>query len=168
MKLEFDVIYNAEKNPDARPRLDKLLKADSRYVHGARITCTTNNFREFNVPFSEHDYVALTADDLFAIFNIADGENRELGKNVAVFLGNMSQLFTDDIYRTLWYTYVYDDIVNRAENHDDFMALPKDEFTKAVTVMTSRYIDGSYDCELDYWSNLDILFDDYRRDNLNG
>lgn len=56
----------------------------------------------------------------------------------------------DDIYRYLWHQHVMEDV--EAHSTDMGVTLTKDE----IDLAAERYVyDGDYDCNFDYWSNIE-------------
>lgn len=77
-----------------------------------------------------------------------------IGKELKSQIDTMSYQDQDDIYRYLWHRHVMDDVRCRAE--DNGIDLTEGQIDCAA----SKYVyDGDYDCNLDYWSNIDNVID---------
>lgn len=60
----------------------------------------------------------------------------------------------DDIYRYLWHQHVKEDVESHAIDMD--VELDEDE----IDIVAEWYVyDGDYDCNLDYWANIENLID---------
>lgn len=67
-------------------------------------------------------------------------------------IDNLSYDDQDDIYRYLWSKHVAQDVKNHATNLD--IELDDDE----IDIITEHYCYwGDYDCNLDYWTNIENL-----------
>ena len=63
----------------------------------------------------------------------------------------------DCLYRHLWQDYVKEDIIAHAENMG--VKLTDDEIQTA----TEKYVyEGKYDCNLNYWNNIENLINEVR------
>lgn len=72
-------------------------------------------------------------------------------------INQLDSIEKDVVYRTLWQTYVEQDLEKLAIDRD--VNLSKDDFS----VIASRFVwDGDYDCNLPYWNNLSNLLDEYQ------
>lgn len=67
----------------------------------------------------------------------------------------MSSRIRDDAYREVWCEHVYEDVIARAKDTDT-------ELAEGVAEQCAyRYVyEGDYDCNFDYWTNLDNLIDE--------
>lgn len=74
-------------------------------------------------------------------------------KQAEMFMWLLSQNpeVKDLVYRMIWAEHVARDIMERADELDEKIDLFE------AQEAASRYVDGEYDCNLDYWANIDNL-----------
>ena len=85
-------------------------------------------------------------------------------KKIQNILSTLSDYEKDRLYRSLWYDHVVQDIHSRLEDisdpddsEDRYAPLTEDD----ITHIAYRYVyNGDYDCNLDYWTNLENLIDE--------
>lgn len=64
----------------------------------------------------------------------------------------------DELYRKLWYDYVYDDVRSFLEDYDGNIPETQEGIDNLVDRVTRAYVyDGTYDCNLSYWQNIENL-----------
>ena len=72
-------------------------------------------------------------------------------------IDNLTDTEKDRLYRHLWHDYVKEDIIAHAENMD--VELTDNEIQTAA----ERYVyEGKYDCNLNYWDNIENLINEVR------
>ena len=72
-------------------------------------------------------------------------------------IDNLTDTEKDRLYRHLWQDYVKEDIIAHAENMD--VELTDNEIQTAA----ERYVyEGKYDCNLNYWNNIENLINEVR------
>lgn len=65
----------------------------------------------------------------------------------------------DELYRYLWVNHVREDVRTILEEYD-VPYLSDDDFDAMVDDCANRFVyNGEYDCNTDYWSNLEALID---------
>ena len=65
----------------------------------------------------------------------------------------------DELYRYLWVNHVKVDVRTVLEEYD-VPYLSDDDFETMIDDCANRFVyNGEYDCNTDYWSNLDALID---------
>lgn len=69
-----------------------------------------------------------------------------------VLLNFLSEEQKEHIFRTVWRAYIEEDIVYRLEEKG---MIADTEISKKAAILFVDF--GDYDCELDYWSNIDNL-----------
>ena len=91
------------------------------------------------------------------LLNEAQGQTKtEVMKN---FVDSLDWEARDAIYRHIWSERVREDIENHLENMDE--TLTHDELRTVV----ERYVyQGAYDCNLNYWTNIENLIIEVVRD----
>ena len=91
------------------------------------------------------------------LLNEAQGQTKtEVMKN---FVDSLDWEARDAIYRHIWSERVREDIENHLENMDE--TLTDDELRTVV----ERYVyQGAYDCNLNYWTNIENLIIEVVRD----
>lgn len=72
-------------------------------------------------------------------------------KKVNKLLKTLTEEEKDAIYRNIWFDHVVTDIKERLDDLGE--TLTEDEIHFAA----SEYVDGNYDCNLSYWTNIDNL-----------
>lgn len=85
-------------------------------------------------------------------------------KKIQNILSTLSDYEKDRLYRSLWYDHVVQDIHSRLEDISD-PDDPEDRYAPLtednITHIAYRYVyNGDYDCNLDYWTNLENLIDE--------
>lgn len=66
----------------------------------------------------------------------------------------LSEKLRDEIYRDVWKEHVKEDILTHAEDIDE------DIDDEDAEMLAERYVyEGDYDCNLDYWANIENLID---------
>ncbi len=67
----------------------------------------------------------------------------------------------DQAYRYLWAQHVREDVEARLENNDLVKEMSCSRRDQLVDKVVERYVyEGDYDCNTDYWSNIDALVKD--------
>ena len=69
----------------------------------------------------------------------------------------------DDVYRYLWSQHVREDVESHANDID--ADLTKEEIDKVVEMYVYQ---GKYECNIDYWSNIENLIDYVIKDRRKG
>ena len=65
----------------------------------------------------------------------------------------------DELYRYLWVNHVKEDVRTILEEYD-VPYLSDDDFDALIDDCANRFVyNGEYDCNTDYWSNLETLID---------
>lgn len=65
----------------------------------------------------------------------------------------------DELYRYLWVNHVRKDVRTILEEYD-VPYLSDDDFDALIDDCANRFVyNGEYDCNTDYWTNLDALID---------
>ena len=102
--------------------------------------------------FLEEQYQNLTyiGENSAALYN--NGEDVYLWEIIEVKL-DLSEDDKDNIYREKWVQSVIDDVRAYAESEDIELT------DKQVTEVANLYVDGKYDCNVDYWTNIQSLVD---------
>lgn len=89
-----------------------------------------------------------------AVYNNGDGvylwEIIETTPTVEDVL-NHDAKFKDDIYRQLWADAVEEDIKSYSKEIDINLT------AEQIVAAAKRYVNGDYDCNLDYWSNIESV-----------
>lgn len=91
------------------------------------------------------------------LLNEAQGQTKnEVMKN---FVDSLDWEARDAIYRHIWSKHVREDVENHLENMDE--TLTDDE----IITVAERYVyQGAYDCNLNYWTNIENLIIEVVRD----
>lgn len=91
------------------------------------------------------------------LLNEAQGQTKtEVMKN---FVDSLDWEARDAIYRHIWSERVREDVENHFENMDE--TLTDDE----IRTVAKRYVyQGAYDCNLNYWTNIENLITELIRD----
>lgn len=88
-----------------------------------------------------------------AVINLA--ENPMTDKEIHEMIDSFSPYEQDRIYRYLWGQHVREDVVNHAEN----IGVELDDGT--IDTIVDRFVEhGDYDCNLDYWANIENLIEE--------
>ena len=66
--------------------------------------------------------------------------------------------YRDSVYREVWGEYVKDDAASRAQD----TGIEIDD--EGLSMVAYRYVKGDYDCNLDYWTNIDNLLWEYGKE----
>ena len=75
------------------------------------------------------------------------------------FVDSLDWEARDAIYRHIWSEHVREDVETHLENMDE--TLSDDE----IRTVAERYVyDGEYDCNLNYWTNIENLINEVIRD----
>ena len=78
-----------------------------------------------------------------------------LSSKIKRTLEGLSEQERDELYRYLWGEHVREDVITHAESIG--AELNDDQ----IDIIVERYVeDGDYDCNLDYWTNIENLIDE--------
>ena len=87
--------------------------------------------------------------------NLNELSNEELFK----LIDSLKPYRKDELYRHLWVNHVRNDVRTILEKYD-VPYLSDDDFDALVDDCANRFVyNGEYDCNTDYWTNLDALID---------
>ena len=87
--------------------------------------------------------------------NLNELSNEELFK----LIDSLKPYRKDELYRHLWVNHVREDVRTILEEYD-VPYLSDDDFEAMIDDCANRFVyNGEYDCNADYWSNLDALID---------
>ena len=83
-------------------------------------------------------------------------------------IDHLSAQEKDQVYRYLWAQHVREDVEARLENNDLVKGMSYSRRDQLVDKVVERYVyEGDYDCNTDYWSNIDALIKDILDDQKN-
>ena len=79
------------------------------------------------------------------------------------FIETIPEQLKDAVYRLLWKEYVEEDCIAFCSDYFDIEKdfISEDAFYEACSVAAERYVEGSYDCNLSYWDNIENLMREY-------
>lgn len=85
--------------------------------------------------------------------------------SVGELIAALSEEQKDGVFRAVWYTHVCEDAENLlAENYPD---INSDEIEALSSDVANDYVyNGNYDCNKDYWANLNTLIGKFRKDGV--
>lgn len=87
--------------------------------------------------------------------NLNELSNEELFK----LIDSLKPHRKDELYRYLWVNHVKEDVRTVLEEYG-VPYLSDDDFDALIDDCANRFVyNGEYDCNTDYWSNLDALID---------
>lgn len=87
--------------------------------------------------------------------NLNELSNEELFK----LIDSLKPYKKDELYRYLWVNHVREDVRTILEEYD-VPYLSGDDFEALIDDCANRFVyNGEYDCNTDYWTNLDALID---------
>lgn len=87
--------------------------------------------------------------------NLNELSNEELFK----LIDSLKPYKKDELYRHLWVNHVREDVRTILEEYD-VPYLSDDDFDALIDDCANRFVyNGEYDCNTDYWSNLEALID---------
>lgn len=87
--------------------------------------------------------------------NLNELSNEELFK----LIDSLKPYRKDELYRYLWVNHVREDVRTILEEYD-VPYLSNDDFEAMIDDCANRFVyNGEYDCNTDYWTNLDALID---------
>ena len=87
--------------------------------------------------------------------NLNELSNEELFK----LIDSLKPYKKDELYRYLWVNHVKEDVRAILEEYD-VPYLSDDDFDALIDDCANRFVyNGEYDCNTDYWSNLEALID---------
>lgn len=111
-----------------------------------------SQYKAYMPDFLEEQYQNLTyiGENSAALYN--NGEDVYLWEIIEVKL-DLSEDDKDNIYREKWVQSVIDDVRAYTESEDIELT------DKQVTEVANLYVDGKYDCNVDYWTNIQSLVD---------
>lgn len=111
-----------------------------------------SQYKAYMPDFLEEQYQNLTyiGENSAALYN--NGEDVYLWEIIEVKL-DLSEDDKDNIYREKWVQSVIDDVRAYAESEDIELT------DKQVTEVANLYVNGKYDCNVDYWTNIQSLVD---------
>lgn len=67
----------------------------------------------------------------------------------------------DAIYRYLWAQKVHEDVISQIKQDPNLEGMTEEEYDQLTDKVIERYVyDCDYNCETDYWTNLDTLIDE--------
>ena len=67
----------------------------------------------------------------------------------------------DSVYRLLWQEHVKEDVATQFEEDKRFENMSEENMDALADQCSYRYcFEGDYDCNLDYWSNIQNLIDE--------
>ena len=87
--------------------------------------------------------------------NLNELSNEELFK----LIDSLKPYKKDELYRHLWVNHVREDMKTILEEYD-VPYLSDDDFDALIDDCANQFVyNGEYDCNTDYWSNLEALID---------
>lgn len=86
--------------------------------------------------------------------NLNELSNEDLFK----LIDSLKPYRKDELYRHLWVNHVKEDVRTILEEYD-VPYLSDDDFGALIDDCANRFVNGAYDCNTDYWTNLDALID---------
>jgi len=130
---------------------DYVEDAECYWSKGKSYHCQTKNFKTFEIDTNVNTVGCVgegyLCNDFHEYFE-TDFRIKSLPFGIEWF----SDELRDAIYRNVWKEHVMEDIEAHAEDID--VELSNDE----IEVLAERYVyEGDYDCNLDYWQNIENL-----------
>ena len=90
-----------------------------------------------------------------ALNNAGEIQNAMTDEELHKMIDSLSSYEQDRIYRYLWSQRVREDVISHAEN----VGIRLDD--GIIDTIVDRYVErGDYDCNLDYWTNIENLIEE--------
>lgn len=148
MRIEFNVTYHKSNTPA------NITSAFEAYFQdGGTYKCTIEiKNKKLQFTFHGKNGECVTTENYPAEIFKTDEESAE---SLAAIMSALPATITDKSYRTLWMPHVSEDVLS--EYGDEI----NDDKDAADLIAEWYCMDGDYDCNLNYWSQLEALVNRY-------
>ena len=122
---------------------------------GRNYDVSTEDFKSYKVTLTTGFY-ELSAEQFFNHFSVEHG--------IEIPTELLSPDCKDKIYRDAWAEHVTEDVKSYLNDNDRFESMDEASVTDLCKTVAERYaFCGDYDCNLDYWTNLNNLIEEEMR-----
>lgn len=112
----------------------------------------TDDFELYEVLTGTPERVLMKTEDFYTHFSPE--------QKIKIPVQLLSDKCKDNIYRTIWAEHVAEDAESYLSDDNRFNSLDKKEQNEICQEIAHRYVfDGEYDCNQDYWTQLNMLAD---------